>query len=129
MPQVIQETVTTQTPNMSVTNSTTKDSPTQTIVYLVYFSFGILEALLLARFLLRLTGANSGSGFVNFVYSLTHLFILPFLGIFPAATTQGAVTTAVFEPATLVALIVYAFVSWGVVRLIAIASRQTEEAA
>ena len=43
------------------------------------------------------------------------------------ATTQGAVTTAVFEPSTLVAIFVYAALSWGIVRLIAILSKQSED--
>jgi hypothetical protein len=126
MPQVIQKTVTKQTPDVAVTESKTEDTPSQTVMYLIYFFFGILEILLAFRFVLRLTGANPATGFVSFIYGVTQLFIAPFRGIFPAATTQGAVTTAVFEPQTLVALVVYAALAWGIVRLVEILSRQSE---
>jgi len=127
MPETIQKTVTTQTPNTVTTNAKTEDSPPQTLAYFVYFLFGILEILLVFRFILRLTGANPGSEFVSLTYCVTRLFILPFLGIFPTTTVQGAATTGVFEPATLVAIFVYAAVSWGIVRLIAILSKQSGE--
>ena len=127
MPQIIQKTVTTRTPNTVTMNAETEDSSPQTVVYFIYFLFGILEILLVFRFVLRLTGANPGSGFVSFTYAVTRLFTLPFFGIFPTATAQGAVTTAVFEPATLVALFVYAALSWGIVRLVAILSKHSED--
>jgi hypothetical protein len=126
MPQVIQETVTQQSPTAVVTKSTTLDTPAQTIIYLVYFFSGVLEILLLFRFLLKATGANPGSGFVSFTYGVTQFFTWPFRGIFPAASTQGAVTTAIFEPSTLVAMVVYAAIAWGVVQLVMILSRQSE---
>lgn len=84
----------------------------------IYFVLGVIEVLLLFRFLLKLLGANPGSGFVNFVYDLSGIFIAPFKGIFSSATTDGDVTKGVFEPATLVAMVVYAIVAWGIVKLV-----------
>jgi ABC-type amino acid transport system permease subunit len=74
------------------------------------------------RFVLKLTGAGLGSDFVNFIYSLSNIFTIPFQGIFSSGTAQGAETTAVFEPATIVAVLVYAVVAWGLVQLIKLIS-------
>jgi hypothetical protein len=126
MPQVIEKTVTQQTPRAVMTESTVEDTPSQTAIYLTYFIAGVLEVMMLFRFIFKLTGANPNSGFVSFIYSITQIFINPFRGIFPAATTQGAVTTGVFEPQTLVAIVVYSVLAWGVVQLIGILSRQAE---
>lgn len=100
----------------------TKASGSQTGAYIVYFIFGVLEILLVFRFVLKLVGASTSSGFVNFIYSITGFFIAPFKGIFRTSLAQGAETTSVFDPATLVALIVYILVAWGIVKLIQISS-------
>ena len=64
---------------------------------------------------------------MGLIYSLTGIFIMPFNGIFRQATATGVETTAVLEPATLVAIIVYAVLAWGIVALIRIASRERAE--
>jgi hypothetical protein len=99
-----------------------KASGSQTIAYVIYFLLGVLEILLVLRFILKLAGAGTSSGFVNFIYGVTGVFVLPFEGIFREWFNQGAETTSVFEPATLTAIIVYALVAWGIVSLIRIIS-------
>ncbi|PIS42551.1 MAG: YggT family protein [Candidatus Kerfeldbacteria bacterium CG08_land_8_20_14_0_20_40_16] len=99
----------------------------QTTQYVVYFIFGILEVLLAFRFILKLTGASLTSSFVSGIYGITSVFILPFEGIFPRAVSQGIETVAVFEPSTLVAIIVYALIGWGIVKLVAILSGEKQE--
>jgi hypothetical protein len=94
----------------------------QTIEYLVYYVFGVLEALLVFRLVLKVAGASVGSGFVRFVYGFTGVFIVPFEGIFRRWFGTGAETTSVFEPSTFVAIIVHALVAWGIVRLVRIGS-------
>ncbi len=94
----------------------------QTLTRSIYFLFGLIDVLLLFRLVFKITGANPLSGFVSFIYALTQIFIAPFAGIFSSATTPGAETTAVFEPATLVAIIVYAVLAWGIAKLVAILS-------
>ena len=84
----------------------------------------MLEILLAFRFILKLAGASRSSAFVNFIYGLTGIFILPFEGIFRRAVTQGIETTAVLEPSTMVALAVYAVLAWGIVILVRIFSRE-----
>ena len=100
----------------------TKASGSQTGGYIVYFIFGVLEILLAFRFVLKFAGANPSSGFVDFIYSVSRIFVLPFNGIFHTSLAQGSETTSVFEPSTLVALIVYILVAWGIVKLINISS-------
>ncbi len=83
------------------------------ITRVVYFILGVLEILLLLRFLFRLLGANEGSSFVMFLYNLTHVFVGPFNGIF----NDQALGHSVFEFSTIVAMIVYALIAWGIVSL------------
>lgn len=98
----------------------------QTIEYIVYFILGVIEILLMFRFIFKVLGANASSGFVNFIYDISDIFVLPFVGIFSSGTAQGVETTAVFEPATLVAMLVYAAIGWGIVRLVQVLSGQNQ---
>lgn len=98
----------------------TKATGSQTNEYLVYYFLGALEILLTFRLILKLAGANSSSAFVGLIYGLSGIFVMPFQGIFRTAYASGAVVTSVFEPSTLVALIVYAVIAWGIVKLVRI---------
>ena len=125
MAEIVQETVTTEEHIQSpaVVRTTDRDATSyQTIEYLVYFMFGILEILLIFRFVLKLMGAGSSSAFVNFIYTVTGILILPFEGIFSRLFTKGVETTSVIEPATLIAIIVYGVIAIGIVKLIRILS-------
>ncbi|HSX23958.1 MAG TPA: YggT family protein [Candidatus Saccharimonadales bacterium] len=86
--------------------------------YLVYYITGLLIILLVFRFVFKLLGANPSSGFVSFIYSLTHPFLAPFSGIFHASTSAGAETTSVFDPAILIAIAVYGLIGWGIAKLL-----------
>lgn len=107
-----------------IADSQTADSRT-TAHNVVYFILGIIETLLAIRFVLRLFGANPASSFVNLIYSLSDILLAPFVGIFSSATTRGAETTGVFEPATLIAMAIYALLFWGIVKLIAINQKRS----
>jgi hypothetical protein len=129
MDEIIRETVSTKTDNSQpVTVGQVKVAATQsqTIEYLIYFFFGLLEILLAFRLVLKVMGASQASGFVKTIYSLTGLFVLPFEGIFRRGVSQGVETVSVFEPATLVALIVYAVLAWGIVKLTRIFSGEKQ---
>ena len=130
MPDVTKETITTtDSSNDSLERKPTKRNTTgyQTASYLVYFVFGVLDVLLAFRFVLQLLGANLSNGFVDFIYNLSAVFVTPFIGIFNESLARGAVTTSVFEPATLIAFIVYALVAWGIVTLIRVISGRQED--
>jgi hypothetical protein len=109
------------TPVMA-TQVKTAATSSETFEYLVYFFFGALDILLSFRLVLKLMGASVSSTFVSFIYGLTGLFIAPFEGIFRRGISEGIETTSVLEPATVVAIIVYSLLAWGIVRLIRIFS-------
>ena len=129
MTEILKESVTTQNegPKEAVTTETKRlASSSQTVEYLIYFFFGALEVLLAFRLVLKLMGANAVSGFVSLIYGLSGIFILPFEGIFRRGYTQGVETTSVLEPSTLVAMIVYAVLAWGIVKLVRIFSGEKQ---
>jgi len=97
-------------------------SNSQTTEYLVYYFFGALEILMAFRLVLKLAGASMYSEFVKMVYGVTGIFTWPFEGIFRRAFSQGVETSSVLEPATIVALIFYAIIAWGIVKLVRISS-------
>ena len=130
MPNITKETITTSENNRTPEKEPSKRDATsyQTAGYLVYFIFGLLEILLAFRFVFKLLGANPSTGFVDFIYNLSAIFVAPFAGIFNTSLANGDVTTSIFEPATLVALVVYAVLAWGIVALIRVISgRQQAE--
>jgi uncharacterized protein YggT (Ycf19 family) len=89
---------------------------------IILYVLDVLEVLLAFRFFLRLLAANPASPFVQFIYAVTEPFVFPFRGIFPQIAAQGAV----LEWAVLLAMIVYAIIAWGIVRLIWILSAHEE---
>lgn len=129
MQNTIKQTVTRQNSDgvATVAHETSVDTQTQTIANIIYFIAGLFEVALAFRFVLKITGANPSTGFVAGIYSFTQFLVMPFRGIFSSATTEGAEVRALFEPATLIAILVYAVLAWGIVRLIAIAGGHSSE--
>lgn len=125
MAEIIKETVVTGNSDVVQAETTPKQADAtsfQTIQYLVAFFFGALDVFLLLRLVLKLLGASPLSNFVAFIYGLTGLFVAPFEGIFRSAYTEGVETTSVLEPSTIVAIIIYALLAWGIIRLIQVLS-------
>jgi len=87
---------------------------------IVYYILGVLEVLFAFRLILKLLGANPVSGFVSFIYTISGVFVNPFSGIFTTVVSNGDKTTSYLEPATIIAMIVYALIAYGVIRLIKI---------
>jgi hypothetical protein len=83
------------------------------ITRVIYFLLGVLEVILILRFLFKLLGANAGNSFVVFLYNLSYVFVSPFNGIFNNPT----IGNNVFEITTIIAMIVYALIAWGLVSL------------
>src|SRR4030042_3829361 len=132
MAEIVKETTTVQedNTNRAKTIPVKSEAPSfQTVEYLIYFFFGTLEILLVFRLALKLTGASLSSAFVGLIYGITGIFILPFEGIFHRGYTQGVETTSVLEPSTLVAIIVYAVLAWGIVKLLRILSGEHQQTA
>lgn len=87
---------------------------------IVYYILGILEVLFAFRLVFKLLGANPYSGFVSFIYSVTQVFLSPFISIFRSPVTMGNMTQGVLETSTIIGMIVYAIIAWGIARLIEI---------
>ncbi len=77
---------------------------------IIYAIFGLIEAILAFRLIFKLLGANPDNGFVHSIYAVSQFFVGIFEGIFPRIT--------VFEPATLIAMVVIALIAWVVLKLI-----------
>jgi hypothetical protein len=87
-------------------------------VAVVGFIVGIVDIFIAARFLGKLLGASAQSAFVNFIYQVSSPMVAPFTGIFGDSGSK----TNTFETASLVAIVVYAVIGWGLVVLIRIAT-------
>jgi len=79
--------------------------------------FAVIEVILGFRLIFKGLGANPTNGFVTGIYAVTQFLVGIFEGIFSRATTSGAETTAVFEPATLIVMVVIALIAWVVLKL------------
>ncbi|MDQ6772758.1 MAG: YggT family protein [Candidatus Dormibacteraeota bacterium] len=83
-------------------------------VQALWFLVGLVDVLLAIRFFLKLLGASTASAFVTFLYGITAPLIAPFQGIFGTPAAGGSIV----EPATLVAIVVYSLIGWGIAYLI-----------
>jgi len=86
----------------------------------VWYIAGFIIVLLALRVLLLVLGANQENGFVDFVYALSGFFAMPFYGIFNYQPSYGQST---FEISSVVAILIYALVAWGVTKLFTLTSR------
>jgi len=73
---------------------------------------GLIELVLVLRFVFRLLGANPANGFVSWIYGVSHPLVTPFVGIFgQPVIPSGVVVRGVFEWASILALIVYGLIA------------------
>jgi uncharacterized protein YggT (Ycf19 family) len=95
----------------------TQDQKLSIVARIVWLLAGVLLVLLAFRFAFVLLGANPANGFVNFIYTASHPFAAPFFGIFGYSIKYGVSRV---ELSTLVAIVVYALVAYGISRLLTI---------
>ncbi|MES2014829.1 MAG: YggT family protein [Patescibacteria group bacterium] len=106
------------------------NSPTTKPLYrgtqIVWYALGLIEVLLLFRFVLKLLSANPDAGFSAFIYGATYVFAAPFLNVFSRTQVAGSV----LEWTTLLAMLVYWVLAIGVIKLFLIGKTvSTPEAA
>ena len=93
------------------------NSPTTKPLYLgtqiTWYILGVIETLLALRFILKLLAANPTAGFSNFIYTLSYPFAAPFLNVFTSSRIEGSI----FEWTTIFAMLIYALVAWGIVKI------------
>jgi hypothetical protein len=78
------------------------------LTQLVWLLFGLLEALIGLRIILKLIAANPGNPFAALVYNLSAVFLWPFFGL----TGTPAANGMVLEIPSIIAMIVYGFLAW-----------------
>lgn len=85
----------------------------------VWYVVGFIVALLGLRLILQILGANQGNAFVDLVYGLSGIFAAPFFGMFSYTPSYGV---SYFEVSTLVAILIYSLIGWGIAKLFTINS-------
>ncbi|NBG87894.1 YggT family protein [Isachenkonia alkalipeptolytica] len=99
------------------------ETATDTLRRVIRIIFSLAGIILLFRFVFLLFGANPDNQFVDTLYGITEPYVGIFSGIFPE-TEWGR---GVFEPATLIALVVLFIASWLIQSLFAKRTLRREE--
>lgn len=99
-------------------------SPAVVLARAIYFIFGVVIAFIVLRMIFMLLAANQGNGFVDFIYAVSGIFVAPFFGIFGYTPSYGA---SVFEISSMVAIVIYALLAWGLIHLVTMGSRHRDE--
>ncbi len=81
---------------------------------IIWYVLGIMEALLAFRFVLKLLAANPNAGFSSFIYSVTNFLVSPFVAVFKMSRVEGSV----LEWTTLLAMLVYWFIAFAIMKLL-----------
>lgn len=89
----------------------------------IWYVLGIIEIALAFRIVLKALGANEGSGFTSFIYSLTGPLALPFRGIIGESTSGGSL----IEWSSVFAVVVYLIIAGGLVYLLDLINPVTQE--
>lgn len=90
---------------------------------MVHFVFGLIITLIAIRLVLLLLGANMGNPFVDFIYTVSGFFVAPFYGMFNNTPVFGQ---SIVDISSIVAMIVYALLSWAIGSLITMGMRRSE---
>jgi len=85
------------------------------ITQFVWLVAGVLETLFGVRIILKLLNANPAAGFAQFITNATAPFLAPFTGLMNNPTAGNG---SVLEITTVIAMLVYALLAWGIVKLL-----------
>lgn len=88
--------------------------PMYRVTQVIWYILSVIETILAFRFLLKILGANTGATFTQFVYSISAPFADPFRNI----VSTPRIGTSQIEWGTLLAMLVYWIIAWGIIRLI-----------
>lgn len=102
-------------------SSDSRDADVNKVAQIIWFIVGVLVALLIVRMVLALLGANPDNAFTDLIYTLSNPFVAPFRGLLTDGTVELGV--ARFELETLLAVILYTLVGWGIVKLVSLAQK------
>jgi len=85
------------------------------ITQFVWLAVGVLNTLFAVRVILKVIIANPAAGFAQFITNTTAPFLAPFTGLMRNMTASNG---SVLEITTLIAMLVYALLAWGIVKLL-----------
>ena len=83
---------------------------------IIYYVFGVIQAFIAIRFILKLLDANPSSAFTQIIYNISWVFVFPFNGVVPNTSGGGSV----LEWFSIVAIVVYALIAIGLAKLLAL---------
>lgn len=89
---------------------------------IVWFIVGFISVIIALRFALLLLSANQGATFTDLIYGLSGIFVAPFVGIFG----EPAYGTSVFDTSSLLAIVIYLLIGWGITKLLTIGQPRDE---
>ncbi len=81
---------------------------------LIWLGLGVLEVLIGLRVIFKLIAVNPDNPLARFLYGLTDLFLFPFAGLAATPSSGGSV----LEISSLIAMVVYALLAWGLAKLV-----------
>jgi len=79
---------------------------------IVWIVFGLVEMMLVFRLVFKMLGANQNNGFVHGLYAGTQYIVGTFENIFSQFRIQGSEMITIFEPATLISMVMVALIAW-----------------
>jgi len=81
---------------------------------LIWLSLGLLEVLLALRVVFKLIAVNADNLFASILYFVTGIFVAPFASL----TGAPALGNMVLEISTIIAMLVYLLIAWGLERIV-----------
>lgn len=92
---------------------------------MIWYILGVIEILLLLRFVLKFIGANVTAGFTQFIY----LISAPFAGSFMNVVGSSQIGQSVFDWSILLAMIIYALIAWAAIKLLVMSKPVSDQEA
>lgn len=77
------------------------------MIQLVWLLVGVVDLLIVTRFVLLLLNANATNNFVDFIYDVSNVFVSPFKGILESPAFDNG---AILDVPSLIAIVVYTLV-------------------
>lgn len=84
------------------------------VTQLIWLFLGLLEIMLAMRVVFKLVAVNAENLFASLLYFVTGLFVAPFASL----TSAPALGNMVLEISTIIAMIVYLLIGWGLERIV-----------
>ena len=81
---------------------------------------GLIEIILLGRLLLKLVGADINNTFISGYYSATNILVAVFNNYVGQVAITGNRANMVFEPGSIMAIIVFIFIGWLIIDVLSI---------